>query len=199
MNTIRDFISRLNKQALAGVFCLLAGISFIAMSGAFLHAIIRIAGAIVAIASAVRFVYAIRQYSGPVMTVTVINSILLFLVGLVMLVKPGGALELIYVAIGAYLMINAITHIYRFALAPKRLHSPSWWIEIFTSSLILVLGFRLAFAPGTALRLTEIIAGISLIIKSIELFGRAYNERSRRKNEKSGDVEADFVDKSHEL
>lgn len=199
MSKLRNFVSSANKQALAGASCLLAGICFIALSGVILHAIIRIAGGALALFALLRLAYAIKKYSGHLMAAAVINSALLLLVGLVMLARPDGTLGLIYVAIGIYLMVNALTHIYRFALAPKRLKSPSWWIEILTSSLILVLGFWLIFAPGSAQRLTEIIAGISLIIKSVELFGRACNEINRRKNEKSGDIEADFVDKSHEL
>ncbi len=199
MSKIRDFISRVNRHALAGALCISAGICFIFLPGVFLEVTFRIVGGALALAAALRFAYAIKAYNGHLMAAAVINSAFLFLVGLVMLASPGGTLGFIYVAIGLYLTINAFTHIYRAALAPKHKKSLSWWTEILTSSLFLVLGLWLTFASGTAQRLTEVIAGISLVIKGTLLFGRAYSERKLRKSRKGSDIEADFVDKSHEL
>lgn len=199
MNKIRKFISKLNRQALAGGLCLAVGICFIALSGAFLSVTVRIAGAVLALISAVRFLFAIRQYGGKFLTAAVINSALLFLVGLVIALNPGGTLSLIYATIGAYLVINALTHIFRLATAKNPVKNLPWWIDVLSSSVILILGFWLIFLPGAAQRLTEILAGISLMIKSAELFERAYSEEKGRKKQRNNDIEADFVDKSHEL
>ena len=199
MNKIRNFISRFNKQALVGGLCLALGICFIALSGAFLSVTVRVAGAILGLISAVRFIFAIKQYRGGFLTAAVVNSALLFLVGLVVALNPGGTLNLIYATIGAYLVINALTHLYRLATAKKMVKNLSWWVEMLSSAVILVLGFWLIFLPGVAQRLTEILAGVALIIKSAELFEKAYNEEKQRKKQKSNDIEADFVDKSHEL
>lgn len=199
MNKIRKFISKLNRQALAGGLCLAVGICFIALSGAFLSVTVRIAGAVLALISAVRFVFAIRQYGGKFLTAAVINSALLFLVGLVIALNPGGTLSLIYATIGAYLVINALTHIFRLAAAKNPVKNLPWWIDVLSSSVILILGFWLIFLPGAAQRLTEILAGIALMIKSAELFERAYSEEKKRKKQRNNDIEADFVDKSHEL
>ena len=68
-----------------------------------------------------------------------------------------------------------------------------------SSALILILGFWLIFSPDEATRVTEVIAGISLILKAIELFGKANINRKVPPTRKSGDIEADFVDKSDEL
>lgn len=199
MNKIRKFISKLNRQALAGGLCLAVGICFIALSGAFLSVTVRIAGAVLALISAVRFVFAIRQYGGKFLTAAVINSALLFLVGLVIALNPGGTLSLIYATIGAYLVINALTHVFRLATAKNPVKNLPWWIDVLSSSVILILGFWLIFLPGAAQRLTEILAGIALMIKSAELFERAYSEEKKRKKQRNNDIEADFVDKSHEL
>ena len=199
MNKIRKFISKLNRQALSGGLCLAVGICFIALSGAFLSVTVRIAGAVLTLISAVRFVFAIRQYGGKFLTAAVINSALLFLVGLVIALNPGGTLSLIYATIGAYLVINALTHIFRLATAKNPVKNLPWWIDVLSSSVILILGFWLIFLPGAAQRLTEILAGIALMIKSAELFERAYSEEKKRKKQRNNDIEADFVDKSHEL
>lgn len=199
MNKIRKFISKLNRQALAGGLCLAVGICFIALSGAFLSVTVRIAGAVLALISAVRFVFAIRQYGGKFLTAAVINSALLFLVGLVVALNPGGTLSLIYATIGAYLVINALMHVFRLATAKNPVKNLPWWIDVLSSSVILILGFWLIFLPGAAQRLTEILAGIALMIKSAELFERAYSEEKKRKKQRNNDIEADFVDKSHEL
>ncbi len=199
MNKIRKFISKLNRQALAGGLCLALGICFIALSGAFLSVTVRIAGAVLSLISTVRFICAIRQYEGKFLTAAVINSALLFLSGLVIALNPGGTLSLIYAVIGAYLVINALTHIFRLATAKKPVKNLPWWIDMLSSSVILVLGFWLIFLPGAAQRLTEILAGTALIIKSAELFERAYSEEKERKKQRNNDIEADFVDKSHEL
>lgn len=199
MNKIRKFISKLNRQALAGGLCLAVGICFIALSGAFLSVTVRIAGAVLTLISAVRFVFAIRQYGGKFLTAAVINSALLFLVGLVIALNPGGTLSLIYATIGAYLVINSLTHVFRLATAKNPVKNLPWWIDVLSSSVILILGFWLIFLPGAAQRLTEILAGIALMIKSAELFERAYSEEKKRKKQRNNDIEADFVDKSHEL
>ena len=201
MEKLNKLLSGGTRRLIIGIFCLAAGILFITASGVILNTLVRVAGAAIAICAAARFVYAVRKYdSGAYLSVAIVNSALLFLVGLVMLIVPGGTLRLIFVVIGAYLMINAFTHIYRFALAPKHLKSPAWWAEIITSAVILVLGFWLAFSPAEATRLTEIIAGISLIVKAAELVATAAVEiKKDRESRRSGDVEADFVDKSHEL
>ena len=199
MNKIRKFISKLNRQALAGGLCLAVGICFIALSGAFLSVTVRIAGAVLTLISAVRFVFAIRQYGGKFLTAAVINSALLFLVGLVIALNPGGTLSLIYATIGAYLVINALTHVFHLATAKNPVKNLPWWIDVLSSSVILILGFWLIFLPGAAQRLTEILAGIALMIKSAELFERAYSEEKERKKQRNNDIEADFVDKSHEL
>ena len=199
MNKIREFFSNINKDLLVGMLCLLAGAAFIFAPGNLLYVLIRIAGAVTALLSALRLIYAIRSMLGRFMTVTIVNSALLFIVGLVMLVSPSGMLRIIFIAIGAYLMVNAIGQIFKFAIMPKRLASASWWIEVISSALILILGFWLIFSPDEATRVTEVIAGISLILKSIELFGKAYTNRKGSPSRKSGDIEADFIDKSDEL
>ena len=199
MNKLREFFSNINRDLLVGILCLLAGAAFIFAPGNVLHVLIRIAGAVTALLAVLRFIYATRRLLGRFMTVTIVNSALLFLVGLVMLVSPDGMLHIIFIAIGAYLMINAIGQIFKFAIAPKRLASASWWIEIISSALILILGFWLIFSPDEATRVTEVIAGISLILKAIELFGKANINRKVPPTRKSGDMEADFVDKSDEL
>jgi len=201
MKKVKSFLSKINRRALTGIFCLVAGICFIAFSGTLFNTFIRIVGALVVIAAALKFIHAAKTYAeGAVMTVEIINSVLLFLLGAVMLLSPGGTLRLIYVVIGAYLMINAFTHVYRFALSPKRPESVVWWAEITTSAIILVLGFWLAFSPNEASRLTEIVAGISLLVKSLELFSTAkQHAKSSAQKRKKEEIEGDFIDKSHEL
>ena len=199
MNRIRNLIKKINRQALIGGVCLALGICFIALSGVFLTATVRIAGGILALVAVVRLILTIRRYRVIAITAEVLNSALLFLVGLIVALNPGGTLNLIYASNGAYLAINSGAQIYRIFTSEKRRRCLSWWTRLLCSCAIFLLGLWLMFAPATVQRVTEIVAGVALLAKSAELFGKAYHEREERKKQKSNDIEADFVDKSHEL
>ena len=200
MKQLKKLFSGINKNLLAGILCLIAAAVFILAPGNILHILMKIAGGIVILAAIGRFLYAVMKLTGPFMTVTVINAAFLFIVGIVMLLSPGGALRFIYVAIGIYLIVNALMHVFAFATLPKKIRKVSWWIEIITSIIILILGLWLVLSPDAATRATEVIAGISLIVKSVELFGKAAGEIKRSDTAKrSGDIEAEFIDKSNEL
>jgi uncharacterized membrane protein HdeD (DUF308 family) len=67
---------------------------------------------------------------------------------------------------------------------------------------VFILGIWLLLSPSDAGRLTEIIAGVSLTVKGVELLCGAFDSHRKSGGKKQGgssDIEADYVDKSHEL
>lgn len=179
--------------------CLLAsGILLFFASGAVLAILMRIIGAAIITVAAVRCVRLMRLYErGSYLTVALFNTVLLFLFGVVMLILPGGALNLVFFAAGGYLVLNSTARVLRMAREPKRTDSPSWWASVVFTAAAFLLGLLLLLSPREATRAAEIIAAVSLTVKGCELLSSAMSvEKSEKK--KPEEIEAEFVDKTDE-
>ena len=197
MDKIREFFNKIDRSMLIGVCLLIAGVLFFFASGDLLETLVRIAGGIVVAVAIVRFIRLMSIYAKGVYLTTALFSVaLLFLLGLVMIMVPGGTLHIIFAAIGIYLIVNALIRAYRIASAPKKVKEPSWWLGVILTAAIFLLGFWLMLSPAEATRVTEIIAGIALIVKGAEMLSSSIASGKRGSKKRSDDIEADFVDKS---
>ena len=199
-----SFFDRINKKLLIGLLCIAAAVLLFSLPGAVLHRIIKVAGALIIGVAAVRFIRMAARSSGSRLPFTMLlNSVLLFALGMVLLCTPGGALRFIFSAIGFYLIITAVLEGAKLLVTPKAQRGGSWWVEAAFTAAVLILGVWLMLSPGGAGRLTEIIAGISLTVKGVELIIGSIRcgepAIKKRKKAENGDIEADFVDKSDEL
>ena len=200
MKKIKAFWDKLNKNLVWGVLCLVAATLLFFVPGVILHTLIKIAGAIVMAVAIIRFVYVLKLgEGGPVATVSALNAALLLAVGLIMLIMPGGTLRIIFSALGIYLLVNAILEIVRLTMHSNRTHDAVWWIDVIFTVAVFVLGLWLLLSPAEAGRVTEIVAGVSLTVKGVELLISAHNGSSGGKKSRTSDIETDFIDKSHEL
>ena len=196
MNKLKSPLNKIDRNILSGGCLLLAGILFFA-SGALLTTLVRIAGAIIITVAVLRFIRLAKLYEkGFYLTLSLFNVALLFLLGAVMAILPGGTLHIIFASIGIYMMINAIIRACKIATAPRRTSDFSWWGAVILTAAVFLLGFWLVLSPAEATRLTEIIAGIALIVKGVETLSSSITSEKRRTKKKSDDIETDFVDKS---
>ena len=199
-----SFFGKTNKKLSAGVLCIAAAVLLFSLPGAVLHGIIKIAGALIIAVAAVRFIRLTARKNGePLPFTMLLNTVLLFALGMVLLCTPGGALRFIFSAVGFYLIITAVLEGAKLLVTSKAQRGVSWWVEAVFTAAVLILGVWLMLSPGGAGRLTEIVAGISLAVKGVELIIGSIRcgepAIKKRKKAESGDIEADFVDKSDEL
>ena len=199
-----SFFDRINKKLLIGLLCIAAAVLLFSLPGAVLQGIIKVAGALIIGVAAVRFIRLTYRNSGsPIPFMGILNAVLLFALGMVLLCTPGGTLRFIFSAIGFYLIITAFLEGAKLLVTPKAQRGGSWWVEAAFTAAVLILGVWLMLSPGGTGRLTEIIAGISLAVKGVEFLLGALREGKpvikKRKKAENGDIEADFVDKSDEL
>lgn len=204
MKKTTSIFDSMNKKLLIGVLCIAAAVLLFCLPGTILHKIIKVAGALIIGVAAVRFIGLTYRNSGSRLSFTaLLNAVLLFALGMVLLCTPGGALQFIFSAVGFYLIITAVLEGAKLLVTPKSQRGLSWWIEAVFTVAVLILGVWLLLSPGGTGRLTEIIAGISLAAKGSELIIGSIRSGEpavkRHKNRESGDIEADFVDKSDEL
>ena len=195
------YFKRAGKDMVAGALCLLAAALLFFSPGAILHTIIKIAGALIVITAIVRFIMLLRACGGNSLPIIpVLNVVFLFALGMILVGMPGGTLRFIFSAIGVYLIINALLQMLKLLVIPTKRRGALWWVDVIFTVVVFALGTWLLLSPGEASRATEIIAGISLTVKAAEILcGVIGNGKSKEKSSESGDIEADFVDKSHEL
>ena len=200
MRSIFSFFERIGKDTLAGVLCITAAIPLFFSQGALLYTVIKIAGGLIITTAVTRFIHLVKINGGALPTVSVLNATFLFALGMILVCMPDSALRFVFAAIGVYLIASVIFRTIRLLVVPKAARGVPWWVDAIFTAVVALLGVWLILSPAGAGRVTEIVAGISLAVKGVELLVNAVasNEPSKKRSE-NGDIEADFVDKSNEL
>ena len=196
MKKIKDFFEKPKGDLLRGLLCLTASLLILLLPGAMLHAALKIAGALLIAATALRLIFTLR--GGAVLPLTAINALLLLVLGVVMLILPKGMLRLILFAVGVYLLITAAGQTIRLLAVRKEARGGLWVAEVTFTVILIALGLWLLISPVGAERVTEVIAGAALAIKAAEMLCRWFGNEKKKKAAPS-EIEAEFVDKSHEL
>lgn len=196
MNKINEFFDKLNKDLLMGAVYLAAALILFLMPGAMLHTAVKVVGALIAVTAVFRLILAFCRKT--MLVFSVINAVLLMVLGIIMLTMPGGMLRLIFSAIGIYLLINTVGQVLRLLTVPSEARRVFWWIDVVFTAVAFALGIWLLLSPAEAERITEIIAGVALAVKAVELLCKAFSN-GRRTKSAPDEIEAEFVDKSHEL
>ena len=204
MRKTASFFDRINKKLVGGVLCIAAAVLIFFLPGEFLHKIVKAAGAVIIAVSAIRFIrLAGRKIGSPIPFMGILNAVLLFALGTVLLYTPDGAMRFMFSSIGLYLIVTAVLQGAKLLIVPKGTREALWRVEASFAAVVLVLGVWLTLSPCGAGRLTEIIAGVSLAVKGVELILGALRDAGpaikKRKVHENGDIEANFVDRSDEL
>ena len=202
MRKIKEFFKRIDRDILIGIGLIVVGIILFLASGAVLTTLVRLIGVAIVVICALRIAILMRTYAkGALLLISLFNAGLVLILGAVMALIPGGALAIVFSIVGAYMLFHSGLRAYRLWKSPCRLRTPAWWGEALPTALALLLGLWLLLSPSGATRATEIIAGITLIVKALEMIAAALGRRkggSSKKKNGPEDVEAEFVDKSDE-
>ena len=177
---------------IAGLLLALTPVSAIAL-------MLRIIGLALLIYAAFRGFVLFRVYKrDAVFMIILVSLALLFFIGTLLLVNPGGALRFVASATGAYMLSGGVMRLYRTA---KIESLPARVLQYALSILILILGFSLLIHPSGAVRISGILIGASLIINSAaSLISRKRALHTKVQRGKMDDlITADFTDKSDEL
>ncbi len=99
-------------------------------------------------------------------------GILLFILGIIIFVKPGNILNLICVALGVAIIADGLFKI-KIAMESHTFGIKSWWLILALSILSCLFGLLLIFRPSEAARVVTIILGSSLFAEGILNFSVA--------------------------
>jgi uncharacterized membrane protein HdeD (DUF308 family) len=201
MKKLTALFDKIGRDALVGVLCLAMALLLFFSDGAVLLTVVKIIGGLITVAAVIRLIYLARASAGVTLPIiTTLNAALLLALGVILACMPGGTLKFIFSAIGIYLIINALFQVLKLLTVPKAVRGALWWMDAIFTAVVLLLGAWLVLSPVGAGKITEAVAGISLAVKGTELLLGAKKSRSPKdKKNENGDIEADFVDKSHEL
>ena len=200
MRNIISFFERLGKEVLDGALCLIAAVILFFSPVDLLYTIVRIIGALIIITAAIRFIYLLKKRGSSLPVSEPLHALALFALGAILVGIPGGTLRFIFSAIGVYLIATAISQAARLMLAPPYARNTLWWVDAIFSAAVFALGVWLLLSPVGAGRVTEIVAAVSLTLKGVDvLLGLFGNAKPENKKNKNGDIEADFIDRSHEI
>lgn len=200
MRNITSFFEKLGKEVLDGALCLIAAAILFFSPVDLLYTIVRIIGALIIITAAIRFIYLLKKRGTSLPVSEALHALALFALGAILVGIPGGTLRFIFSAIGVYLIATAISQAAKLMLAPPYARNTLWWVDAIFSAAVFALGVWLLLSPIGAGRVTEIVAAVSLTLKGVDvLLGSFGNAKSENKKNKNGDIEADFIDRSHEI
>lgn len=201
MKKLTALFNKIGRDALAGVLCLAMALLLFFSDGAVLLTVVKIIGGLITVTAVIRLIYLARASADTTLPIiATLNAALLLALGVILACMPGGTLKFIFSAIGIYLIINALLQVLKLLTVPKAARGALWWTDAIFTAVVLLLGAWLVLSPVGAGKITETVAGISLAVKGTELLLGAKKSRSPKgKKNESGDIEADFVDKSHEL
>lgn len=157
--------------------------------------ILRGIGAVILIFKAIRIVTIIRAYSrGPQFTAILVNEIIAAVLALILLINPSGAVNVITLIIGVYLLITSLIRLWQLSHLPKR---GAVIAAIALDVLTVLAGFWLIFHPASLAELIGIFLGIAILFKGAAmLIGLLAQPRPR--DPKDDYITADFKDKSNE-
>ena len=160
---------------------LVAGIALIAFPLDIIGILLRTIGALILIVELFRLVSVFTSDTFATrLFVFMFTDMLAIVAALILLISPVGAIRLIFIIFGAYLIITAVTALLKrgFAGARKR----AYIVPLIT----LALGILLAFFPSDVTRVTMILIGGSAVFKACDiLISEHLKKRSSPKPEEN--------------
>lgn len=93
-------------------------------------------------------------------------GILLFVLGLVVLIKPNGAVNVLCIALGTAVLTDGLFKM-RISFESKKFGISEWWLTFAASILAILIGLVLVFKPSNSANVIMAVLGISLIVDGL--------------------------------
>ena len=93
-------------------------------------------------------------------------GLLLIALGILVLAKPAGVLDFIFVALGIAILADGLFKV-QIAVDSKRFGIPTWWLTLILAMVTGVVGLALVFRPWDSARLLTALLGAALLAEGI--------------------------------
>ena len=93
-------------------------------------------------------------------------GLLLIALGILVLTKPAGALDFIFIALGVAILTDGLFKL-QIAVDSKRFGISTWWLTLVLAVITGVVGLALVFRPGDSVRLLTTLLGAALLAEGI--------------------------------
>ena len=94
------------------------------------------------------------------------SGILLIVLGILMLVKPGSLMNLLCVTLGLFILADALAKM-KISIESKRFGIKTWWLIITLAGISALCGLLLVFRPSESVKVLTTILGITLLFEGI--------------------------------
>ena len=93
-------------------------------------------------------------------------GILLFVLGIVALIKPNGAVNVLCIALGIAVLTDGLFKM-RISFESKKFGISEWWLTFAASILAILIGLVLVFKPSNSANVIMAVLGISLVVDGL--------------------------------
>ena len=93
-------------------------------------------------------------------------GLLLIALGILVLAKPAGVLDFIFIALGIAILTDGLFKV-QIAVDSKRFGIPTWWLTLILAMVTGVVGLALVFRPWDSARLLTTLLGAALLAEGI--------------------------------
>lgn len=163
-----DFLTSLKRQSLALAVCnILIGIFFVAFPGTAASTIVRIIAVAALVAGVVQIVafFSSSKYERPYGNLLT-GGVILAALSVFMLIQPQTIVSILYVIIGAFLIIDGIISVQN-AIDLRRFSGRINWALLVFGAVVLILGIIVLFNPFTSAKILTLTSGIFMLIGGI--------------------------------
>ena len=152
-------------SALGFIVCIIFGVIICIWPGESLAMLCRLAGLVILICGIYYLVLGIRNENTAGRNFQFVVAVILIILGIWILMRPGTFVRLIPIIIGIVLVYHGVRDIY--ISCKTKQQDKKWWVEFLTAVISLVLGIFLIFRADAALKFWMVLMGIILIYDGI--------------------------------
>ena len=164
--TIPMWVAKAGYIVMSLVFCG-AGVLFIAKPELSAVAISRALGAAMILFGLIKLVgYFSKDLFRLAFQYDLGFGLLLIALGILVLAKPAGVLDFIFIALGIAILTDGLFKV-QIAVDSKRFGIPTWWLTLILAMVTGVVGLALVFRPWDSVRLLTTLLGAALLAEGI--------------------------------
>ena len=164
--TIPMWVAKTGYIVMSLVFCG-AGVLFIAKPELSAVAISRALGAAMILFGLIKLVgYFSKDLFRLAFQYDLGFGLLLIALGILVLAKPAGVLDFIFIALGIAILTDGLFKV-QIAVDAKRFCIPTWWLTLILAMVTGVVGLALVFRPWDSARLLTALLGAALLAEGI--------------------------------
>ena len=164
--TIPMWVAKAGYIVMSLVFCG-AGVLFIAKPELSAVAISRALGAAMILFGLIKLVgYFSKDLFRLAFQYDLGFGLLLIALGILVLAKPAGVLDFIFIALGIAILTDGLFKV-QIAVDSKRFGIPTWWLTLTLAMVTGVVGLVLVFRPWDSVRLLTTLLGAALLAEGI--------------------------------